>query len=154
MASSKKSTVVRVPPEQVFAYVDEPEHLVEWLPGLMAVYEVIGSGAGQQMEWTHKMAGMRLHGQTVVVEHVPNKYAVHQLVGMLHGTFTYSVEACEAGTELTLEIEYSIPVPLLGRLAERLVIARNARELELALTNVKESLENQHESRREIARSG
>lgn len=141
MAFTSKSTVIHAPPERIFAYIDEPMNLPEWLPGFVAVHEVIGTGAGQQIEWTHKMAGVPMHGQTVVVEHVPNECAVHQLIGMIHGTFTYRLEPINEGTRLTLEIEYSIPVPLVGRLAEHLITARNARELELALINVKETLE-------------
>jgi hypothetical protein len=79
----------------VFAYVDEPTRLAEWLPSIVEIRNVIGTGAGQQFEWT----------------------------------------------ALTLEIEYGIPMPLLGRLAERFLIRRNMREFELALINVKETLE-------------
>jgi hypothetical protein len=57
------------------------------LAGAGHALAVLGDGAGQQMEWTHKMGGMRFHGQTVVVEHVPNERAVHQLIGMIRGTF-------------------------------------------------------------------
>ena len=141
MASWKNSIIIHASPDRVFAYVDDPMKLVEWIPGLMAVDDVIGSGAGQQQEFTAKMAGIRLHGQSVVVEHVPNKCAVHQLVGMVHATFGYFVEPHDEGTRLTLEVEYSVPIPVLGKLAEHLVIKRNARELELALVNVKETLE-------------
>ena len=141
MALWKNSIVIHTPPEEVFAYVDDPMTLVEWLPGLMAVFDVIGSGIGQQQEFTYKMAGVRLHGQAVIVEHVPNTRSVYQTVGMVHSDFGYSVEAHEEGTRLTLEVKYTVPIPVLGRQAERLVIARNAREFELALTNIKETLE-------------
>jgi hypothetical protein len=56
-----------------------------------------------------------------------------QTIGMIHSTFAYSAEPHEKGTRLTLEIDYTIPIPVLGRLAEHIV---------LALTNVKERLEN------------
>jgi carbon monoxide dehydrogenase subunit G len=141
MASWKKSVFIDASPDQVFAYVDDPSKLVEWLPGMMEVHDVIGSGAGQQHEWTYKMAGVKLRGQAVVVEHILNTSAVHQTVGMIHSTFAYSVEPHDEGTRLSLDVEYTVPIPVLGKLAERLVIARNARELALALTNVKETLE-------------
>lgn len=142
MAAWKNSIVIDASPDRVFAYVDDPSKLVEWLPGVVEVRDVIGSGAGQQQEWTYKMAGVKLRGQTVVVEYVPKTSSVHQTVGMIHSTFAYSVEPHDEGTRLTLDVEYAVPIPVLGKLAERLVIARNARELELALTNVKETLEN------------
>ena len=45
------------------------------------------------------------------------------------------------GRRLTLEVEYNVPIPVLGKLAEHIAARRNAREFELALTNVKETLE-------------
>lgn len=141
MASWTNSIVIHAPADRVFAYVDDPMHLVEWLPGMMEVRNVIGSGAGQQQEWTYKMAGFLLRGQATVVEYVPNRRSVHQTIGMIGSTFTYTVEPHDEGATLTLEIEYNVPVPVLGRFAERAIIARNAREFEFALTNVKETLE-------------
>jgi carbon monoxide dehydrogenase subunit G len=141
MASWRDSIVIRAPRERVFAYVDDPETLVEWLPGMVDVHDVVGRGGGQQQEWTYKMVGIPLRGQAVVVEHVPGTSAVHQTIGMVHSTFAYSVEPHEKGTRFTLEIDYTIPIPVLGRLAEHVVIARNAREFEVGLANLKELLE-------------
>jgi hypothetical protein len=141
MASWKNSIVIQAPVDSVFAYVDEPMRLGEWLPSIIEVRDVIGTGAGQQFEWTAKMAGLLLRGQSTVIEHVPNHCGVHQTIGMVSSTFGYTVEPCAEGTTLTLEIEYNIPIPLIGRLAERVLINRNTREFELALINVKETLE-------------
>jgi carbon monoxide dehydrogenase subunit G len=141
MASWKNSVAIHAPVDRVFGYVDDPTTLAEWLPGMFQVHSVNGAAEGQQHEWTYKMAGVPLRGQAVVVEHVPNVRAVHQSIGMIHVTFAYSVDSVDEGTLLTLEIEYTIPVPVLGRLAERIVLARNEREFEMALTNVKEALE-------------
>ena len=141
MASWKNSIEIHAPSERVFAYVDDPMTLSEWIPGLVEVHNVIGSGEGQQEEWTYKLVGLLLRGQATVVEHVPNRLAVHQTIGMAHGTVGYEVEPHPEGTTLTLEIEYEIPFPVLGKIAERVLIRRNAREFELALLNVKEALE-------------
>ena len=141
MASWKNSIVIHAPVKRVFAYVDDAEKLVEWLPGMIEVHDITGRGAGQQQAWTYKMAGVHLHGEAVVVEHVPNSHAVHQTIGMIQSNFAYTVEPHEAGTLLILEVDYTIPIPVLGKLAERFVLARNSRELELALLNVKETTE-------------
>jgi hypothetical protein len=143
MAAWKDSIVIHAPVDTVFAYVDEPMRLAEWLPHIVEVRNVLGTGAGQQFEWTAKMAGLVLRGQSTVIEHVPNHCAVHQTIGMVNSTFGYTVEPRPEGTALTLESEYSIPMPVLGRLAERVVLNRNVREFELALVNVKETLESE-----------
>lgn len=112
--------MIHAAPERVFAYVTEPSLLPEWLPSMVEVRNVVGTGAGQQYEWTYKMAGLLLRGQSTVVEYVPNQCAV-----------------------LHIEVEYSVPVPVLGKLAERLAVSRDARDFALAFDKVKETLENQ-----------
>jgi len=141
LASWKNSAVIHSPADRVFAYVDDPANLPVWLPSIVEVRGVIGTGAGQQFEWTAKMAGLLLRGQTTVIEHVPNEHGVHQSIGTVHCTFGYTVEPNHEGTTLILEIDYSVPVPVLGRLAEHVLIKRNVREFELGLATIKETLE-------------
>jgi uncharacterized membrane protein len=141
MTSWKNSIVIHAPADNVFAYVDDPMRLAEWMPHIVEVRNVIGTGAGQQFEWTAKWVGLLLRGQSTVVEHVSSKCGVHQTIGMVSSTFGYTIEPRAEGTALTLETEYSIPMPVLGRLAERVLVRRTRRELELALINVKETLE-------------
>ncbi len=141
MASWKNSIVIHAPSDRVFAYMDDPMNLVEWLPGMFEVRNVIGTGAGQQYEWTYKMAGPLLRGQSTVIEHHPNERAVHQNIGMISAIWGYTVEPHQEGTTLTIDVEYSIPIPVLGKLAEHIAIRRNKREFDMALTNVKETLE-------------
>ena len=42
---------------------------------------------------------------------------------------------------LDLEVEYTIPVPVLGKLAEKLVLKRNEQEADLWMQNIKDRLE-------------
>ncbi len=141
MASWTDSVVILAPANRVFAYVDEPMRLPDWLPGMIEIRNVIGTGAGQQFEWTYKMAGLLLRGQATVVEHVPHRCAVHQSIGTVSSTFGYFVTSPREGTRLTLEIEYSMPLPVLDKWAAQLAVKRNAREFDMALANVKEALE-------------
>jgi carbon monoxide dehydrogenase subunit G len=141
MKSWKNSIVIHAPADQVFAYLDDPMNMAAWLPQAVEVRNVIGTGAGQQFEWTAKMAGLLLRGQSTIVEHVPNRSAVHQSIGMVSSTLAYSVEPQDDGTELTLEVEYDVPILLIGRLAENILVRRNAREFDLALVTVKETME-------------
>lgn len=141
MTVVKKEVVVGAPVERVFAYVTEPTTLADWLPSMVGVQGVIGSGLGQQYEWTYKMAGLLLRGQSTVVELIPNQCAVHQSIGTIGSTWTFTVEPHDGGTALTVEVAYTVPVPVLGRLAEKLAVRRDTRDLENALVNVKETLE-------------
>ncbi len=85
--------------------------------------------------------GLLLRGQSTVIEHASNECAVHQNIGSIGAIWGYTVELDQNRTVLTIEVEYSIPIPVLGKLAEDILLRRNAREFELALKNVKETME-------------
>jgi hypothetical protein len=53
----------------------------------------------------------------------------------------WNLEPADGGTRLTVEAEYRVPVPVLGRLAEALVVKMNEREGELILANLKARME-------------
>jgi uncharacterized membrane protein len=141
MATQKKSIVIDAPPEAVAAYIDNPINMPEWLPSLIEVRDVSGGGVGQQFAWTYQMGGLRFEGESTVTEYVNCVRSVHESKGGIASTWTTTLEPRANGTELTIQIEYAIPVPVLGRLAEKLVVKRDARELEEALKNVKETVE-------------
>jgi uncharacterized membrane protein len=141
LASYEGSIVINAPVSEVFAYVNAPATMVDWMTPLVEVRNVIGSGAGQQWDWTYKMAGVHVRGQSVIVDYILNECATHQGIGMLSVNWTTIVAPHDGGTKLTAKLEYTIPVPVLGRLAEHLTIRRNARELNASLSNLKEVLE-------------
>jgi uncharacterized membrane protein len=141
LASYEGSIVINAPVGEVFAYANAPSTMPDWMSALVEVRNVIGSGAGQQWEWTYKMAGVHVRGQSVIVDYILNECATHQGIGMLSVNWTIMVEPHDGGTKLTAKLEYTIPVPVLGRLAEHLAIRRNARELDASLLNLKETLE-------------
>jgi carbon monoxide dehydrogenase subunit G len=141
MVSYENSIVINASRSEVFAYANEPATLPDWLVGMFEVREVIGTGAGQQYEWTFKMAGVQLRGQNVVVDYIADECATHQGIGMMSSSWTNLVEPHEDGAKLTIKVEYSIPVPVLGKLAERLIVSRNERALQSSLLNLKETLE-------------
>ena len=141
MASWKHSIEIDAAADRVFAYLDEPMNLPDWIPGMVEVRNVIGTGAGQQYEWSYKMAGVVMRGQTTVIEHVLNDCAVHQNIGMISAIWGYCLEPSEHGTRVTIDVEYSIPIPVIGKLAERIVLRRNEREFHLSMENLKELVE-------------
>ena len=140
MVSVRKSVVISAPPDRVFDYVTEPSTMAEWLTKMVEVRDIVGTGEGQQYEWTYKYAGLLLRGKSVVVQHVPNRLAVSQSIGMIGSTWTFRVEPHEEGSTLTIEVEYSVPIPVLGKIAEHVAVRLDARDLETSLSNVQDML--------------
>ncbi|KPK53404.1 MAG: hypothetical protein AMJ63_06535 [Myxococcales bacterium SG8_38_1] len=141
MISYEDSIVIAAPVSEVFSYATDLRTMPDWIQGLVEVRDVIGTGEGQQCEWTFKMIGVLLRGQAVVVESVENETATHQTIGMLAATWTNTFEPDEIGTKITIGVEYTLPVPVLGRLAEHLTVRRMRRDLGSSLLNLKELLE-------------
>ncbi len=141
MAAVTKSITINAPVENIFAFLDDPLNLKDWVPSIMDVKDVTGAGVGQHYRWHYKMAGVRLEGESTVSEHIPNERRVTQSKGGVVSTWTYTLDAQDSGIRFTLSVEYTIPVPVLGKLAEKLVLRRNEREAELALANVKDRIE-------------
>ena len=108
---------------------------------MVEAHDIIGSGEGQQYEWTYKMVGILFRGQTVVVEYEPDELSVFQSIGAVNSTWSIRVEPEGEDTRFTIGIEYEVPLPMLGQLAERLIVRRAPRNLGVALANVKDIME-------------
>jgi len=141
MATMSHSINISAPVEKVFAYVTDPVNAPEWFVGMTEASNITGSGVGKHYHWKYRMVGVPLRGEGTFVEYVPNERAVLETKGGVTGKLTYTFTAHEGGTKLSVETEYTIPVPVLGKLAEKLVLKRNQRESEMGLQNVKERLE-------------
>jgi hypothetical protein len=87
------------------------------------------------------MAGIALRGQNVVVEWEKNRRPVHQGIGMIHSMWVGTVKPLDHGTRLTVDVEYTLPFFILGKLAESATVGRNDRDIKASLAKVKAILE-------------
>jgi len=141
MAKVEKSIEIAAPPEKVFAYLNDPMAMPQWMPGMIEVSDIVGEGVGLHYKWVYKMAGIRFSGESAVQERVPDERIVVKGTGGIPNTWVWSLTPEKGGTKLDLAVEYTVPVPVLGKLAEPLVVRQNDREAELALTNLKAQVE-------------
>ena len=141
MPRTSRSAIINAPVDKVFAYIDDPMNAPEWNPTLMEVTEVTGSGVGQHYRWRAKMAGVPLNGETTVTEHIPNERRVIEGKGGVNVNWIFTFEPHDGGTKFGIDIEYTIPVPVLGKLAEKLVLKRNERAADMGMENIKDKME-------------
>jgi uncharacterized membrane protein len=141
MVRVEKSIVINAPVEKVFAYINDPTNSPGWSPGLVEVQDVVWQEVGKRFRWTYKMAGLLLHGEMTDIENVPNERIVGRSEGGAVSTWTWTFEPHDGGTKLNLVVEYTIPIPVLGKVAEVLVLRQNERDTELGLANVKDRME-------------
>ena len=141
MITATKSIDIQAPVEKVFGYIADPAKGPEWMIGWTEVTDVTGSGVGQHYRWKYRMVGVPLHGESTVTEHLPNERIVSQSKGGVTSTWILSFKTQDGGTMMELDIEYTIPIPVLGKIAEKIVLKRNEREADLAMSNIKEKME-------------
>ena len=142
MAKIKQSITINAPVEKVFSYVSAPLNQLEWLPSITDVRDIVGEGVGQKCSWTYKMMGISFKGENEVLESVTNQKIVLKSTGGIDSTWNWMFKSENGKTVINLVVEYTIPVPVLGKIAEKLVLRQNEREAALAMTNIKERLEN------------
>ena len=100
-----------------------------------------GAGVGRHWDWEYTMVGIPLQGKSEVTESVRNQRHVLTGKGGITSKLNWTFAPEEGGTRLDMDVEYSIPGRVLGRLPERLVLRRNEREAALNIHNIKEHVE-------------
>ena len=142
MAKVEKTITINAPIEKVFGYVEEPTNLPEIWPSLVEAKDVqrLPNG-GTSFRWVYKMAGVRFEGTSEDTDYVANQRVVSKTKGGIESTVTWTFQPEAGGTKVTYEAEYTVPIPLLGKLAEAFIVKQNEREAELILANLKARME-------------
>jgi carbon monoxide dehydrogenase subunit G len=143
MIRVEKSITIDAPAAKVFDYMDDPMSNLEYLPGMEEVRDIhkTEDHVGTHFSWTYRMAGLPFNGETTVLEWVKDRRMVTQGKGGISNRWSFDFEPAGKGTHLSLAVEYEIPVPVVGRLAEAVIRKQNERSAELALSNIKAKME-------------
>lgn len=142
MAKVKKSIVIRAPAEKVFEYINVPTNLTEIWPSMVGAKDVqrLPNG-GNSFRWVYKMAGMSFEGTSVDTDVVPNERIVSKTEGGIESVVTWAIQPENGGSKVTFDAEYTVPIPLLGKLAEAFIVKLNENEAETILANLKSRME-------------
>jgi uncharacterized protein YndB with AHSA1/START domain len=140
MERIEKSVVIDAPVEKVFAYLNDPTNALEWSPGHVDVRNLTWEENKRHFEWTYKMAGLLLRGETTDTFEL-NRQIFSETKGGGVSTWLWTFEPHDGGTKLDLVVEYAIPIPVLGKVAEALVLRHNERDADLSLANIKDKME-------------
>lgn len=142
MAKVDRSVVIQAPVEKVFGYAAVPSHLPEFWTSMIEVNDIqpLANG-GHRFHWVYQMAGMRFDGTSEDVEYAPNQQLVQKGRGGIESTISWTFLSEAGGTRVNFLAEYKVPVPLLGRLAEAMIVKVNEHEAETLLANLKAKME-------------
>lgn len=142
MAKLHKSVTINAPIEKIYEFMDDPRHLPEIWPSMIEVKDVEPATAGgYNFAWVYKMAGVRFEGASETTEHETNKHTTTKSTKGIQSRFDWEYKKHNGGTEVDLDVEYTIPVPLVGKLAEAFIVKQNEHEADTMLANLKDLME-------------
>lgn len=142
MIKAESSIIINAPVKKIFDYLSEPTNQPEIWPSLMEIKDVQRLPDGKtKNRWVYKMAGIRLEGTSEGVESVTNQRIVSKTKGGVESTQTWTFQPEAGGTKVTFEVEYTVPIPVLGKLAEAIIVKMNEHEGEVILANLKSRME-------------
>jgi carbon monoxide dehydrogenase subunit G len=142
MVELKRHIEINAPVEKVFDFIEDPENHLEIWPSMQEVRNVkeLPEG-GRTYDWTYKLAGINFKGTTKTTEFVNNERIVTVDEEGIKNTLTWEFHPYGEGTTLDVRMEYEIPVPVLGKLAEKVVVKMNENEADALLSNLKAVME-------------
>jgi uncharacterized protein YndB with AHSA1/START domain len=142
MAKIEKTITISAPVEKVFGYIADPSNMPEIWPSLVEIKDVQPHpGGGKTYRFAYKMAGLRFEGTGEHTEWVLNERIVSKNSDGIEGTVSWFFQPEDGGTRLTFEADYTVPVPVLGKLAEAVIVKANEREAQVILANLKARME-------------
>ena len=147
MAHLKETIIVNAPVDKVVGIATDPHQWSTWFAGLGKAEKIQGdNGPGTVVEHSYLLAGMRLPVTTRVRENSGQAGEAHHwkaaIEGPLAGWQQWDYVPKGDGTEVTAELEYTVPGSLLGKLVDSLFVEKyQERSLRHTLENLKQLAE-------------
>ncbi len=91
---------------------------------------------GHRARGVYKMLGMRFEGAGECTQIIPPRFFVVETKGGISSTIAWTFRSWENKTRVTLTVEYKVPIPLLGKLAEAIIVKMNEQEADLIMANL------------------
>ncbi len=145
MKQIKRTIEIKAPVQRVYDYLSQPANLLHIWPNMISVSNVVpGKGGVHDFDWEFKMAGFKFKGHAKTEEAQPGKLVVIRNESGIPSTFRWMYQGLNgSGTRLNLDLQYTIPGPVIGKLAEALVARINERDVDTLLANLKDVMESQ-----------
>lgn len=142
MINVERSVIILRPVEEVFNYVSNLTHSAEWQSGLTEIRQLTEQplGVGTQFAFVRTFMGKKMEANNEITEFTPySTVAFKTITGPIPAEPSYHFEPAGKGTKLTSKIIMQ-PRGFVS-LAEPLISASLARDVEANLKVLKEMLE-------------
>jgi uncharacterized membrane protein len=141
MAKLERSIIINAPIDEIYNYWARPEHVLTW-PNMVHISHVqqLPNG-GHSYRWAYNLGGIRLDGTVEDVEVVVNERYTRKIDGVIGLMLIAGFQPEEGATRVTIQAIFRMSIPIVGRVAEALIIQRMEREIDSMLTNLKARME-------------
>ena len=157
MTRVEDSVIVDAPVHAVFAYASDYRRWPEWFEGVSDFRPTseVTRGTGARYAYRARLMGIWASVETEVREFVEDQgWTGIATQGLPHRTF-WRFEAEGQSTRFTYALEYQLPVPLLGAMADTLVVKGQWRRIiGRSLSNVRRHFSDTRSREAEGARGG
>ena len=136
----ERDVVIDAPAEEVFAIIEDPERLPEYMAGVTGVADVVRTPGrvGDSYTVTYSVLGMHFPTKVSIIEWEQNRAYVEKMEGSMPGTSAVNLHSKGNGTKVTWKMDYSIKGGVLGKAMNRLLLERmNVKTIERSLENLK-----------------
>lgn len=143
MKKINRTIDIKAPAQRVYDFLTQPSNLPSIWPNMVSVSNIVArAGGAHDFDWVYKMAGLHFKGHARTEEAQPGKLVRMRNEGGIPSTFLWTYQGLDgSGTRLSVEIEYTIPAPVIGKIAEAIVAKINERDADTLLANLKDVME-------------
>jgi len=144
MTTIKKSIVINASVEQVEAFLNDPQRLPEWYPGVTAIDPSPGYPVevNSSCNITYKAGGVTMDSKFTTIDNVPLSKRTFKMDGMVIGTNRWDLSQEGSGTKVDLTIDYEMAGGGLGKIVDKLLVERmNEKNAATSLENLKSMVE-------------
>ena len=133
----KKSIYVDAAPQKIFDFLIDPTNLPSIWPSLIEVKDIVDlPNGGHRYAWLYKMGGIQFKGISEDIIMQPGRMIRAQVEGEITASIEWLIEADGNRSQVTLTSEYSVPLRVVGRMAEAIIKRMNDHEAELIVYNL------------------
>lgn len=142
MTKIVKSVFIEASVEKIYDYLIEPMSLLEYWPNVIEISDVkqLPNG-GYSTRWVYKMAFLKFIGTGITVDCARNQFIIDRIEGGVDSTQKWTLSPTGLGTMATFEVEYDIPIPVIGRVLEKLLQKINHRDGDRLMALLKSKME-------------
>lgn len=139
MPSVIKSVTVNRSPAEVIEYIADVSNHPAFIGPLKSVADLSGDPRkpGTSWTWVFVMAGVEISGDAETVRYEPGRLFSYRTTSGALSTFEYAATPQEDGSRVTINVDYTIPDTLLGKVQAPVVERLNDLDGQRAVDNLK-----------------